>query len=168
MGCIRPARKEDLARCMKIYAAAQRFMVKAGNPNQWQVGFPTEEMIARDIEGRHLMVWTDEDGVPQGAFAFLPGPEPDYAKIYEGEWQDNGTYDVVHRFATAKQGLGIGSAMMRWALEHAKKEGVALRVDTHRDNIPMQGLIRSCGFVYCGIVHIRRNGEERLAFTHTF
>ena len=59
MGCIRPARKEDLARCMEIYAAAQRFMVKAGNPNQWQVGFPTEEMIARDIEGRHLMVWTE-------------------------------------------------------------------------------------------------------------
>jgi RimJ/RimL family protein N-acetyltransferase len=45
---------------------------------------------------------------------------------------------------------------------------MAVRIDTHRDNIPMQGLIRSCGFVYCGIVHIRRNGEERLAFTHAF
>ena len=168
MGCIRPARKEDLARCMEIYAAAQRFMVKAGNPNQWQVGFPTEEMIARDIEGRHLMVWTDEDGVPQGAFAYLPGPEPDYAKIYEGMWQDNGHYRVVHRFATAQQGRGIGSAMMRWALEHAEKEGVALRVDTHKDNVPMQKLIRRCGFVFCGIIHLSRTGDERVAFTHVF
>lgn len=168
MDCIRPARKEDLARCMEIYAAAQRFMVKAGNPNQWQVGFPTEEMIARDIEGHHLMVWTDEDGVPQGSFAFLLGPEPDYAKIYEGEWQDNGRYRVVHRFATAQQGRGIGSAMMRWALEHAEKEGAALRVDTHKDNVPMQRLIRRCGFVFCGIIHLSRTGDERVAFTHVF
>lgn len=168
MDCIRPARKEDLARCMEIYTAAQRFMVKAGNPNQWQVGFPTEEMIARDIEGHHLMVWTDENGVPQGSFAFLPGPEPDYAKIYEGEWHDNGHYRVVHRFATAQQGRGIGSAMMRWALEHAEKEGVALRVDTHKDNVPMQKLIRRCGFVFCGIIHLSRTGDERVAFTHTF
>ena len=168
MGSVREATMQDLPRCMEIYRVAQRFMVKAGNPNQWQVGFPTEEMIARDIEGHHLMVWTDEDGVPQGAFAFLPGPEPDYAKIYEGEWQDNGTYDVVHRFATAKQGLGIGSAMMRWALEHAEKEGVALRVDTHKDNVPMQKLIRRCGFVFCGIIHLSRTGDERVAFTHAF
>ena len=168
MGSVREATMQDLPRCMEIYRVAQRFMVKAGNPNQWQVGFPTEEMIARDIEGHHLMVWTDEDGVPQGAFAYLPGHDPDYAKIYEGMWRDNGYYRVVHRFATAQQGRGIGSAMMRWALDEAKAEGMAVRIDTHRDNIPMQGLIRSCGFVYCGIVHIRRNGEERLAFTHAF
>lgn len=168
MGSVREATMQDLPRCMEIYRVAQRFMVKAGNPNQWESGFPPEAQIAEDIAGHHLMVWTDGDDVPQGAFAYLPGPEPDYAKIYEGEWQDNGTYDVVHRFATAKQGLGIGSAMMRWALDEAKAEGMAVRIDTHRDNIPMQGLIRSCGFVYCGIVHIRRNGEERLAFTHAF
>ncbi len=168
MGSIRPARKEDLARCMEIYAAAQRFMVEAGNPNQWQVGFPPEEQIAQDIADGHLMVWADEADVPQGAFAFLPGPEPDYAKIYEGAWLDDGRYDVVHRFATARQGLGIGSAMMHWALEKAQGEGVALRVDTHKDNIPMQGLIRSCGFAYCGIIHLARTGDERVAFTHTF
>lgn len=168
MGYIRTATAEDLARCMEIYRLAQRFMVKAGNPNQWQVGFPPQEQIERDIAGHHLMVWADEDDVPQGSFAYLPGPEPDYAKIYEGEWLDDGRYRVVHRFATAQQDRGIGSAMMRWALEHAEREGVAVRIDTHRDNIPMQGLIRSCGFIYCGIVHIRRNGEERLAFTHVF
>ncbi len=147
MGCIRPARKEDLARCMEIYAAAQRFMVKAGNPNQWEPGFPPEAQIAEDIAGHHLMVWTDAEDVPQGAFAYLPGPEPDYAKIYE---------------------RGIGSAMMRWALEHAEKEGVALRVDTHKDNVPMQKLIRRCGFVFCGIIHLSRTGDERVAFTHVF
>ncbi|MCH4082290.1 MAG: GNAT family N-acetyltransferase [Atopobiaceae bacterium] len=168
MGNIRPATSEDLARCMDIYCAAQEFMVRAGNPNQWQPGFPTEEMIAEDISAHHLMVWTDEKGVPQGSFAFLPGPEPDYAEIYEGEWHDEGRYDVVHRFAAARQGLGIGTAMMQWALRKAQAEGVAVRIDTHRENIPMQGLIKSCGFTYCGVIHLRRNGEERLAFTHTF
>ena len=168
MGSVREATMQDLPRCMEIYRVAQRFMVKAGNPNQWESGFPPEAQIAEDIAGHHLMVWTDAEDVPQGAFAYLPGPEPDYAKIYEGMWQDNGHYRVVHRFATAQQGRGIGSAMMRWALEHAEKEGVALRVDTHKDNVPMQKLIRRCGFVFCGIIHLSRTGDERVAFTHAF
>ena len=83
------------------------------------------------------MVWTDELDVSQGAFAFLAGSEPDYAKIREGVWHDDGRYDVVHCFTTAEQGRGLSSAMMRWALERAQSEDVAIRVDTHRDNMPM-------------------------------
>lgn len=85
MGYIRPATAEDLARCREIYRVAQEFMVRTGNPNQWQVGFPPQDLIERDIADRHLMVWTDAEDVPQGAFAFLPGPEPDYAVLYEGD-----------------------------------------------------------------------------------
>lgn len=168
MEYIRPATAEDLARCREIYRVAQEFMVRTGNPNQWQVGFPPQDLIERDIADRHLMVWTDAEDVPQGAFAFLPGPEPDYAVLYEGGWHDDGRYRVLHRFAAARQGQGIGSAMMRWALAHAKKEGVALRVDTHRDNIAMQRLLRRFGFTRCGIIHLARTGDERIAFTHVF
>lgn len=168
MGSVRPATMADLPRAMEIYRVAQQFMVKAGNPYQWEPGFPPEEQITRDIAGQHLMVWTDESDVSQGAFAFLAGSKPDYAKICEGVWHDDGRYDVVHRFATAEQGRGLGSAMMRWALERAQSEDVAIRVDTHRDNMPMQRLIKSCGFVYCGIIHLAHSGDERLACTRTF
>ena len=36
-------------------------------------------------------------------------------------------------------------------------------IDTHRDNAPMLGWIRSRGFSYCGIIHCH-NGSPRLAF----
>ena len=166
MGTIRPAAMEDLDRAMEVYALAQQFMVKAGNPNQWQSGFPYRSMIEHDIEEGHMMLWVDGEDVVQGCFAFLPGPEHDYDEIFEGAWPDSKPYDVVHRVATAQQHKGIGGAMMDWALARAAAEGKPLRIDTHRDNKPMQRLILSRGFSYCGIVHIHRNGEERLAYAH--
>ena len=42
--------------------------------------------------------------------------------------------------------------------------GLALRIDTHRDNTVMQDLLCKNGFVYCGVIHLAENGEERLAY----
>ena len=41
----------------------------------------------------------------------------------------------------------------------------SIRIDTHPDNIPMQGLIRKMGFTYCGDVTIE---SRRLAFEKPF
>ena len=101
-----------------------------------------------------------ENGDVLGCFAFLPGPEPDYARIYEGSWPNDEPYDVVHRFAVLRQGQGVGGTMLDWALEHGRN----LRADTHRDNKPMQGLLASRGFSYCGVIKLGRNGDERLAY----
>ena len=38
-----------------------------------------------------------------------------------------------------------------------------LRIDTHRDNIPMQKVLKRNGFEYCGIIYLE-NGDERLAY----
>ena len=89
MGTIRPATMEDLDRAMEVYALAQQFMVKTGNPNQWQPGFPYRSMIEHDIEEGHMMLWVDGEDVAQGCFAFLPGPEHDYDEIFEGAWPDD-------------------------------------------------------------------------------
>lgn len=43
MCSVRPATMADLPRAMEIYRVAQQFMVKAGNPYQWEPGFPPEE-----------------------------------------------------------------------------------------------------------------------------
>ena len=165
MGSIRTATPSDAARVKEIFSIAQRFMVSVGNPNQWAPGYPGQKTLDDDIAAGALKVWVDEGDVPQGCFAFLPGPDPSYARIYDGSWADDGSYRVVHRFATVVQGRGIGSAMMDWAIYHAAAEGKALRVDTHRDNLPMQGLIKSRGFTYCGIIHLVQDGGERLAYS---
>lgn len=68
----------------------------------------------------------------------------------------------MHRFAVLRQGQGVGGAMLDWALRNGRN----LRVDTHRDNKPMQGLLASRGFSYCGVIKLGRDGDERLAYTH--
>jgi GNAT superfamily N-acetyltransferase len=160
---IRTATVADLARVEEIYAAAQRFMVAAGNPSQWGPGFPGRQVLEGDVASGALKVCAGPDGVPQGCFVLLEGPDPTYGRIYDGAWTDEGPYLVVHRFATAVQGRGVGSAMMGWALGRARERGWALRVDTHRDNLPMQGLLRSRGFSYCGVIRLA-DGSERIAF----
>ena len=46
---IRPASKADLPAIRQIYASARQFMAKNGNPDQWGVAYPPEDMIRQDI-----------------------------------------------------------------------------------------------------------------------
>ena len=55
---------------------------------------------------------------------------------------------------------GTASLCIEWCL---KESGGDLRIDTHRDNIPMQKLLEKNGFVQCGIIHLS-NGDERIAY----
>ncbi len=157
---IRLAAPADLDGALAVYESARAFMREAGNPNQWGDSFPPRELVEQDIATGALRVYVGNDGEVLGCFAFLAGPEPDYARIYEGAWPNDEPYDLVHRFAVLCQGQGVGGAMLDWALEH----GCNLRVDTHRDNKPMQGLLASRGFSCCGIIRLGRNGDERLAY----
>lgn len=159
---IRPATAADLDDALAVYESARAFMREAGNPNQWGDSFPPRELVEQDIATGALRVCVDENDEMLGCFAFLPGPEPDYARIYEGAWPNDEPYDLVHRFAVLRQGQGVGGAMLDWALEHGRN----LHVDTHRDNKPMQGLLASRGFSYCGVIKLGRNCDERLAYVY--
>ena len=156
---IRPATPTDLEDVLAVYRSARAFMREAGNPNQWGDSYPPRELVEQDIATGVLRACVDECDDVLGCFAFLPGPEPDYARIYEGSWPNDEPYDLVHRFAVLRQGQGVGGAMLDW-------NGRNLRVDTHRDNKPMQGLLASRGFSYCGVIKLGRDGDERLAYTH--
>ena len=53
---------------------------------------------------------------------------------------------------------------MSFAEESARKNNAAsIRVDTHRDNLPMQRMLQKNGFIYCGIIYLA-DGKERFAF----
>ncbi|MCI6274370.1 MAG: N-acetyltransferase [Coriobacteriaceae bacterium] len=157
---IRQAAAADLDGALAVYESARAFMREAGNPNQWGDGFPPRELVESDIAAGVLRVCAGEADEVLGCFAFIPGPESDYARLYEGAWPSDEPYDVVHRFAALRQGQGVGGAMLDWALGHGRN----LRVDTHRDNKPMQGLLASRGLSCCGIIRLGRSGDERLAY----
>lgn len=156
---IRKTRADELDRASEIYDIGRAYMRASGNTEQWSNGYPDRETIKRDIEQGVSYVVADENDFPVCVFAFIPGDDPTYAKIYNGKWLNDGVYCTIHRIAVALQKHGLASLVFDWASSRAEN----VRVDTHRDNIPMQNALLKNGFVYCGIIHLL-NGDERLAY----
>ena len=155
---IRNTRVEDLDAVMQLYAAAREFMHHNGNPTQWVNGYPQQELISGEIEEKKSFGCVD-DGAIVAVFSFILGDDPTYAVIHDGDWLDHAPYGVVHRICVGKRGAGIGTFCLRWCLEQCGN----VRIDTHRDNLPMQALVKKCGYAYCGWITIQ-DGSERLAF----
>lgn len=157
---IRRTTPDDLPDLLRIYEAARAFMVRAGNPHQWaERGWPPEEVVASDIErGLSYACVADERPVACFLYDFGPEVEPTYAHI-DGAWVAGGPYGVVHRIASDGTTRGAGTACLEWALEQSGH----LRIDTHEDNRPMQGLLAALGFTRCGIIYLE-DGDPRIAF----
>ena len=158
---IREARAEDIPTLMPIFEAARQIMRQSGNTNQWVNGYPSEDVVCKDIE-RHGGFVIEDDGRLVGYFAFLPSPEPTYAQIYDGAWLNDEPYYVIHRLASLPDVHGIWDSVVHWAFERT----TTLRVDTHRDNHIMQHNFIKHGFAYCGIIYLA-NGAERMAYQRT-
>ncbi len=155
---IRKTQKTDIDAVMAIYDKARAFMREHGNTTQWPAGTPSRETIETDIAAGGSYV-CEQDGRVVATFAFLPGPDSTYAHI-EGEgWHGEGAYSVLHRVASDGSAHGVAAAMFAFAQERVRM----LRIDTHEDNIPMQGAIAKAGFRPCGIIHIS-DGSPRVAF----
>ena len=171
---IRKAKVEDIDSIMAIYERARRFMAQTGNPNQWGNEKPYREWIEHDIEVGKSYVCvkkisdevlekniTEENEMIAAVFYFAKEEDPTYGIIYEGQWLNEKPYGVIHRIASAGIVKGAGEYCLRWAL------GVCgnLRIDTHKDNIVMQTLLKKIGFQECGIIHLA-DGAPRLAYQY--
>ena len=156
---IRAARPTDMAKIIQVMSAAKEIMRQSGNMHQWGDGYPSEQVIADDMERMGAFV-IEDDGHVVGYFAFLPSPEPTYGSIYDGHWlDDTKPYYVVHRIASYPQAHGIFRSIIDYCFSYADN----IRIDTHRDNKIMQHNIQKHGFTYCGIIYLL-SGDERLAY----
>ncbi len=159
---IRKATTDDIERQMEIFAYAREFMAKTGNPNQWgRTNWPPKELILQDISDGKSYV-CEHEGRIVGTFFYDYGiqPEPTYAVIENGNWIGRNEYGVVHRIAGDGSIKGIGSFCINWAFEQCKH----LRMDTHEDNKVMQNLLRKLGFIRCGLIHLDKDNDPRIAF----
>lgn len=154
---IRNARLSDLPRILEIYAIARRFMAEKGNPTQWKEGYPWPDMLEEDIRNRNLYVILEADHLC-GCFLFVIGPDPTYGYIEDGAWRSDAPYGTIHRIASD----GSGS-IFRAALQFCRTLCPHVRVDTHRDNRPMQYLAEKYGFQRCGIIYVE-DGTPRIAY----
>ena len=155
---IRNAKVNELNIIKAIYEDAKTFMRQSGNMHQWTGNYPSEELILKDTENGNCYVCTDESGII-GVFCLFEGPDKTYVNIYNGEWKDDSDYYVIHRIAVKAHGKGVAKECFDYGLA---KNG-HLRIDTHRDNIPMQRALLKNGFKKCGIIYLE-SGDERIAF----
>ena len=157
---IRKTTAADLAAAEQIYLDARSFMRENGNPNQWNKAYPNRESILSDIENGVGYV-CEESGKLLAVFMFRVGRDETYDTIYGGKWLNAEPYAVIHRIAVASDAHGRGVAAFCFA--ECFRRHPNLKIDTHRDNLPMQRALARAGFVRCGIIHLA-NGEERIAF----
>lgn len=163
----RKSTKADIASLMPIFDEA-RGTIAALGINQWQNGYPSEEVIFADIE-KDQSYLCELDGRIVGTFAMLENGEPTYDKIYDGHWQtgdDSRDYIAIHRVAisVSSRGSGLSGKIIGYAADFAKEKGrKSLRIDTHRGNVVMRRMLEKNGFIYCGIIYLE-NGDERVAY----
>lgn len=156
---IRRASAGDMEQILELYAEARVFMKEHGNPGQWGDHYPPKALIEQDIaEGKSYVC--EADGRLIAVFFYEEGVEPDYQTIYDGSWLNDEPYSVIHRIAAPTGRRGTASFCIGWCCANSRGN---VRIDTHRDNIPMQKMLEKNGFVRCGTIYIR-DGAERIAY----
>lgn len=154
---IRNTLETDLEKIGKIYENAKKFMRETGNPNQWNGERPNAQTAREDME-KGVGYVAEDAGEIVAVFMFSQENDPNYAKI-EGAWLSDAPYGVIHRIAVTQQGQGI----IGYCIDQCFALCQNLRIDTHRDNLPMQRALLKRGFQYCGVIYLE-NGDERLAY----
>lgn len=169
----RHARSEDLSGVMQILGEG-RATIKRLGIDQWQLGYPHEEIVAEDIRQGRSFVLEDNGALAGTAVALFTG-EPVYDAIHGGAWitassSQDPTYCTIHRVAVGEgfQGQGVARRLFAEIEQMTKERGYSsIRIDTHPGNAPMRGLLASLGYEECGIIYIDHAGEntpERIAY----
>ena len=171
---VRRAELSDLERVMEVLGDGRAALGELGI-DQWQQGYPSKDVVLRDIAGGNCWVAVPEDeGVVMATACITLDGEPIY-DVIDGAWQTDSTsadpsYATVHRVAVSSQGARRGLARLLFG--HAEKLALdagyrSVRVDTHAGNIRMRTLLPSLGYSQCGVVMLADPKEptrERTAY----
>jgi Sortase and related acyltransferases len=110
---IRKATKEDIPAMREIFNYGREVQLKTGNLNQWEAGYPADEVILEDIRQKAAHVCVDDKGNIIGVLSVFTDPDPTYKNI-EGAWLNDKPYATIHRIATNGQVKGTGQYCIEW------------------------------------------------------
>ncbi|MDC3389529.1 GNAT family N-acetyltransferase [Flavobacteriales bacterium] len=161
-------RKAELTDLQIIWRILKEAIIrrKEDGSNQWQDGYPNEEVIKNDLHNNYGYVLTSNRNIV-GYCALIKNNEPEYLKI-QGKWLSENDFIVFHRLAISGEFLnkGLAKKMVLLIENHAASIQIhSIKADTNHDNIPMIKLFKTLGYSYCGIVHFRkspRNAFEKI------
>lgn len=153
------SKSDELGDIMPIYDSAKQFMRNNGNLTQWTGGYPSSEVIRRDIENGNHYIGRNENGEIAVVFSFIIGEDPTYSLIDDGQWLNDELYGTIHRIASS----GVQPDTMNHVLRYCFEKVGNIRIDTHVDNAPMRAALARHGFSHCGKIYIG-DGSPRMAF----
>lgn len=155
---IRKTALDELELLQNIYNEARQYMRVNGNSHQWVNGYPSDELLKKDIEEGTSYVCVEDKQIV-GVFTFTIGEDETYKKIYDGEWLNEDEYGVVHRLGVSSAKKGVGTVCLDWCFQQMPN----LKIDTHETNLPMQKLLIKNGYQKCGMIYVN-DGTPRVAF----
>ena len=158
---IRKATIEDLPKMREIFNYGREIQIQTGNPNQWEEGYPSKDLMRADMEKGATHVCESDQGEIMAVLSVFTEPDPTYYEI-EGEWLNDEPYTTIHRIATSGVVKGVGQYCLQWVQERSEN----VRIDTHKDNAPMKYVLEKLGFAYCGVIYLD-NGDPRDAYHYT-
>lgn len=160
---IRKSNQNDLKSIMDLIKQAQLYF-KNQDIDQWQDGYPNEDVILQDISTQQSYVI--EDDYILGTMFFTFDNDPNYDSI-KGEWlTQNQNYGVIHRIVVnnEKKGMGLAKQLLDFAVHESQINNIkSIRIDTHNDNQSMQRFLLKNGFQLCGHITLE-SGAPRIAF----
>ena len=154
----------DIDEIMKIIEFAQLHFKNEGI-DQWQDNYPNHNVIEQDIINGNSYVFKLEDKI-YGTAAIIFDKDENYESIYNGSWLSDDKYAVIHRLAIdfKHRGTGLASMFLKTVEKLCRsKSFFNIKIDTHRDNIPMKNLLLKNGYSERGVIYLK-DKSERIAF----
>ncbi|KXB68491.1 GNAT family N-acetyltransferase [Peptoniphilus sp. DNF00840] len=161
---LRLAREDDRETILQIYDDGSK-KLKALGLDQWQgKDKPNLDNFEELINNKNIFVLEDVGKVVSTVIIY--DYDIDYENNLDGTWQSPKSYVALHRIGTLEsQGKkGYGRKIIELAESYARENNFkSVRIDTHRGNKTMQGLLKSLNYEYVGLVYLSGK-NERLAF----
>lgn len=161
---LRLAREDDREIILQIYDDGSKKLKSLGL-DQWQgKDKPNLDNFKELINNKNIFVLEYDGRVVSTVIIY--DYDTDYENNLDGAWQSPKPYVALHRIGTLEiQGKkGYGRKVIELAEAYARENNFkSVRIDTHRGNKIMQGLLKSLNYKYVGLVYLSGK-NERLAF----
>lgn len=151
------AKRHELETINKLAKITRKNMLKEGL-KQWVGDYPNLTTFINDYNNSSLYIYKEDD-IIMASITILEENEEAYREI---EWLKKHSM-VIHRIIVdpSIQKKGLGTELFEFAINLSRINNYdSLKVDTHQDNLKMQGLIKKMNFKYIGYL----KGIERLAY----
>ena len=138
---LRPATEQDLQALVDLLAADQLGAARDGIRDDTDRAAYLGAFRAMDTDPAHLLMVAERDGRIVGTFqlSFLPG------LARRGAWRSQ--IEAV-RVAQSERGSGLGTELMRWAINESQRRGaVVVQLTSDRSRTAAHRFYRRLGFV---------------------